>query len=183
MHTCVWGESPLAEGQLVPQVTLKDAQGKDTPLSNALGGKPTLLVIYRGGWCMYCNRHLKVLKDIQPALKAQGIQIIGISPDPVDALNKSTGKLKLDYQLLSDHEFKAIRAFGLGFIMDAATIKKYREYKIPLYSPPGMDEKVLPVPAVYLVDAAGRVVMSHYDPDYKQRLTPEKILAAAQSMK
>lgn len=41
---------PLMVGAPLPAVQLKTAAGEDFDLGSALAAKPTILVLYRGGW-------------------------------------------------------------------------------------------------------------------------------------
>jgi hypothetical protein len=41
---------PLLIGSTVPEVTLKTGDGTDIDLRSATAKKPTILIIYRGGW-------------------------------------------------------------------------------------------------------------------------------------
>jgi peroxiredoxin len=42
---------------------------------------------------------------------------------------------------------------------------------------------MLPHPSVFIVDKAGVIRFAHVNPDYKDRLDPAKILAAARGVK
>ena len=70
-------------------------------------------------------------------------------------------------------------SFGLAFRLDDDTVERYKGFGINLVTPPGQDGKVLPVPAVFVVDAAGKVAYRHFDANYNRRLEPDKLLAAA----
>jgi len=41
----------------------------------------------------------------------------------------------------------------------------------------------LPIPATYVVDTDGTVVLSHVDPDYTNRLEPDDVVAALRHLK
>ena len=41
---------PRLIGSTVPDVALRAGDGSDTTLRGAMGGKPTVLILYRGGW-------------------------------------------------------------------------------------------------------------------------------------
>ena len=41
---------PLAVGERIPPVLLRDPKGRPVPLDSALGSEHTALVFYRGGW-------------------------------------------------------------------------------------------------------------------------------------
>ncbi len=42
--------TPLAVGDRAPVVTLRDVDGRSTPLGAYVGDSPVALVFYRGGW-------------------------------------------------------------------------------------------------------------------------------------
>jgi peroxiredoxin len=170
---------PLGEGQVVPKVMVETVSGDRKDLREVVTRQPTVLVFYRGGWCMYCRQQLGQLKMIQPNLEALGYQTVAVSPDRPAKLRETVGKLKLDYTLLSDASADAVRAYGLGFTLDADTRETYKGYGIDLEEASGYSHHILPVPAVYLVGSDGVVDFLHYDPNYKKRLSPEELLAEA----
>jgi peroxiredoxin len=172
---------PLGVGAGVPRLTLRDAQGRPVDLNAAIAKQPTVLVFYRGGWCMYCNAQLAKLQAIHSELTNQGYQILGISPDRPSNAAQSTGKHDLTYALLSDAQMEAARAFGVAFQVDETTIETYREYGINLEEASGEPHHLLPVPSVFLVGTDGVIRFAHANPDYKVRLDPQVLLAAAKA--
>jgi peroxiredoxin len=176
------GAVPLAAGARVPAVTVQTIEGTGLDLAAAVAEKPTLLIFYRGSWCPYCNRHLAALAEIEPELLKLGYQILAVSPDEAPGLRASAEKNHLNYRLLSDRAMRASAAFGLAFRVDAPTVEKYRGYKIDLPPVPGEPAaRWLPVPAVYVIGRDGVVKYVHTDPDYKARLAPADVLAAARA--
>ena len=163
---------------MIPSVTVKTSAGADFPLKEKIVGHPTVLLFYRGGWCPYCNRHLADVQTVEKELVALGYQILAISADPPELLAATAEKGKLTYTLLSDADMQAAGAFGLAFALDDATVKKYKGYGIHLTAQQG-DRFWLPVPAAYVVDANGKIVFAHSNPDYKQRLSGVDLLKAA----
>lgn len=173
---------PILLGSAMPDVPLQSVDGKATTLGQQVAGKPAILVFYRGGWCPYCNLQLSDLRLITAEAKALGYQIIAISPDQPEELGKTMTKDKLDYSLLSDSKADALRAFGIGFRVDDATIEKYKGYGIDLEKSSGESHHALPVPSVFIVDAAGLLQFSYVHPDYKVRVPGTVILAAAKAI-
>jgi peroxiredoxin len=173
---------PILLGSSMPDVDLTRVDGKTTTLKEQVNGKPAILVFYRGGWCPYCNLQLSDLRLIAVEAKALGYQIIAISPDRPEELGKTMTKDKLDYTLLSDSKADALRAFGIGFVLDGATIDKYKGYGIDLEKSSGEGHHALPVPSVFIVDAAGTVQFSYVHPDYEVRVPGTVILAAAKAV-
>ena len=84
---------------------------------------------------------------------------LAISADRPDQLRVSTTDLGLTYPIYSDAGLALARSLGIVF-------------QKPGKSP-------LPVPAVYLLDAGGRILFQHVDPNFAERLDPSVILAAA----
>jgi len=173
---------PVGEGAIAPSARMKNVDGRDVVMTTVYQRKPTVLVFYRGGWCPYCNTHLEELATHADQLREMGFQIVGISPDRPSELAKSIDKLDLDYTLLSDADAELTRAFGLAFKVGQPTIEQYKGYGIDLEASSGYDHHILPVPAVYLIDTAGRIRFAFWDADYKNRLSGQKLLAVARKM-
>lgn len=170
---------PLKVGAKVPDSTLHGLDAKETTLKRVLGGKPTVLIFYRGGWCPFCNAHLSDLAKIEGDVRARGYQIVAISPDTPAELNKTMTKDHLTYRLFSDSSAEAMKKFGVAFRVDDGTFTKYRDqYKIDLERSSGQSHHILPVPSVFVVDREGVIVFAHSDADYKVRLKGEEILKA-----
>lgn len=175
---------PLKAGDKVPAVTLRDSSGASIRLPEALVGKKTVVVFYRGGWCPFCNRHLAELAGIQGDLAQLGYQTIAISPDRPEEIAKAEAQGKSEFRRLSDSKADAIRAFGLAFRVDDKTFETYRDqYKIDLEKSSGETHHLLPVPAVFLTDEKGTIRYAYTNPDYRVRLKAADLLAAARSSK
>jgi len=177
---------PLAVGARLPAAEIRALDGATINLADLAAGRPTLVVFYRGSWCPYCNKHLAALQEIEPDLLALGVQIIALSPDDLPGLEKSRGQNHLNYRLFSDRAMHAADAFGLAFRVDATTRQKYAAYGIalaPIPGDPDPEARWLPVPAAYLIDRKGTVKFAFADPDYKVRLAPAELLAAARAAK
>lgn len=173
--------NPIMVGDKLPEVALKNTKGKTVKLSGLIQAKPTVLIVYRGGWCPYCNTHLANLRKIEDELKSLGFQILAVSPDQPKFLNETVTKNKLGYTLLSDSDMAVAKALGLAFKVDEPTLKKYDEYGIDLEEASGQSHKLLPVPAAILVNAQGEVTFTFVAPNYKVRLDNDVLLAAAKA--
>lgn len=170
---------PLKLGATAPDASLKTLDGKDIKLKNALGGKPTVVIFYRGGWCPFCNAHLSELAKIEGDIRKQGYQIIAISPDLPAELAKMADKDHLTYKLFSDSTAEAMKKFGIAFRVDDATFTKYRDnFHIDLEKSSGQTHHILPVPSVFIVDKKGKITFVHSDADYKVRLKGADVLRA-----
>jgi peroxiredoxin len=172
---------PLPIGVHVPaEIVVWTVEGRATTLHEVMNARPAVLVFFRGGWCPYCDLQLSELRQVEAQLKSIGYQIIAIGPDSPASMRARMVKDEIGYRLLSDNSLSLIKAFGIAFQVDAAKIARFRAYT-------GLDEssgelhRLLPVPAVYLVDAAGTVQFQYVNPDYRVRMPKELLLAAAQA--
>ncbi|MBL4941561.1 MAG: AhpC/TSA family protein [Colwellia sp.] len=175
-------------GQQIPAtVEVTTIEGKKLPLGQVLNNKKTILFFYRGGWCPFCNTQLGQLKQIEGQLTKLGFQLIGISTDNEQALQKSIGKNQLNYQLLADFNSVISQAFGLAFYSSQKVTDRYvaaLDLKNPLQKNKAGDQRlVLPVPAIYVVDSKGLVQFNYVNPNFKVRLHETLLLKAAELVK
>ncbi len=178
---------PLLNGQQVPAVNVTTVSGDKVSLASQLANKKTVLFFYRGGWCPFCNTQMGQLKAVEEDLKKLGFQLVGISTDAPENLQKSIADKALNYTLLSDYHCEVSSAFGLSFFTSQKVTDRYIE-KFKLDNPlqknqAGEARLVLPVPAVYVLDASGLVQFSYVNPNYKVRLNEELLLLAAKLVK
>ena len=151
---------PLKAGGAAPSAPLKGSDGKETSLKEVAAGKPTVLIFYRGGWCPYCNIHLKELIQVEGELRKIGYQLIALSPENPGDVKGTIDQNELTYKLFSDVNAENSKAFGLAFSNNG---------------------QVLPVPAVYLIDKTGKIVYAHSNPNYTDRLSGGSILKEAKA--
>lgn len=173
---------PLLVGSQIPSVSVKTADGKSIRLESHLKDKKTVLIFYRGGWCPYCNRQLSGLKDIEADLKKLGFQIVAVSSDLPEKLSDTSQKDKLSYELLSDSDAIASRAFGIAFKVTETNRLMMKTVGIDIEKASGNAAHILPVPSVFVVNKAGTIVFSYVNPNYKIRLSSEVVLSAAKTM-
>jgi len=173
--------NPLMIGQSIPESELKTTDGEMFNLKHAVEKQKIVLIYYRGGWCPYCNVHLKQLEEIEPKLRELGYRIIAVSADKPSNVQQSIDKDQLTYTLLSDASMKTAEAFGIAFKVDKPTLKKLDSYNIDLEEASGQKHHMLPVPSVFLIGTDGIIDFVYANPDYKVRLEPEVLLAAAEA--
>ncbi|MHC4618187.1 MAG: peroxiredoxin-like family protein [Planctomycetota bacterium] len=172
---------PLLVGARLPELSLKTVDARPFDLSAAIAEKPAVIIFYRGGWCVYCNTQMARLLQIEQQIRDLGFQIIAISPDKPEKLAETMDKHQMGYTLLSDSTMTAAKAFGIAFELDDATIAKYAEYGINLDDASGQSHHLLPVPSVFVVGTDGIIKFEYVNPDYKVRIAPEVLLAAAKA--
>ncbi|HRK22937.1 MAG TPA: peroxiredoxin-like family protein [Fimbriimonadaceae bacterium] len=174
---------PLKAGAAAPDASLRTLDGKSILLSEVSNGKKTALIFYRGGWCPFCNTHLKELAVVEEDLKNMGFQIVALSPDTPESIAKMLGKTKVSYTLLSDSKAEATKRFGIAFRVDDNTFSMYRDrFRLDLEKESGESHHILPVPSVFLIDGKRQIRYAYSNPDYKVRLKGADILTAAKGI-
>jgi peroxiredoxin len=102
----------LAVGAEVPRLFLSDESGRPIELQRALGAR-TLIVFYRGSWCLFCRSELADFEAHRREFARLGTTLIGISSEQSEGNRELRAKLGLNYPLLSDPDLKAIDTFGV----------------------------------------------------------------------
>ncbi|MCW9028339.1 MAG: AhpC/TSA family protein [Kangiella sp.] len=173
--------TPLLIGQQAPDIHLWDTEGKPFRLLDKVKQKPTILLFYRGGWCPFCNAQLSQIQEIESELVEMGYQLLAISPDTPDELVQTREKRNLSYELISDFQLAATRGFGLSFHIDDGYAGKIEELGGMAAKAEGDSKSTLPVPAVFILDKDGVIKFEYINPNYKVRIEPELLLAAAKT--
>ena len=93
-------------------------------------------------------------------IRLQGLGIVAISYDSVDATRQFTERAHLSFPLLSDTDSAVIKHYG---ILNDTVDPKSAFYGIPY-------------PGTYLVDAKGVITAKYFEDDYKSRDTSASIL-------
>ena len=168
--------SPLLIGETIPQDIIANMNSGNKNLATLVREKPSVILFYRGGWCPYCNRHLSAIGEAEKAITDLGYQVIAISPDTEDELNKSARKKKLNYALFSDSDGSLAKAMGIAF-------KAPERYKSMLRkNSAGKNTGFLPVPSVFVVDKKGVIVFEYIAPNHKERISAGLLTGALKSL-
>lgn len=116
--------------QALPDITFKDADGKDIALSN-FKGKTVLLNLW-ATWCAPCREEMPALNRLQQALGSDKFEVVALSLDRqgVEATRKFLTEVKAD---------------ALKLYIDA-TAKQ------------GLELKIVGMPTTILIDADGKEV-------------------------
>jgi len=109
--------------------------------------------------------------------RLKDVRTVVISQDPPDKNKGVVAKQKLSFPIYADPDLEAAKAFGLVFQVDDTTRERYKQYGIDLVALYGRDTPLMPTPAVFILNAEGKVAFSYVNPDYRVRLAPEVIKA------
>jgi peroxiredoxin len=172
---------PLLVGTKAPDFTVKDVQNQPFQFIAGAQAKPIILSFFRGGWCPYCNLHLSEMRLAEKQLRDMGFDIWFISIDKPEFLLESLDDPDIGYTIYSDSSLDATRAYGLAFRVDDEMNQRYLKYNIDLEKASGETHHVLPAPATYIIGSDGMINFAYINPNYKVRLHPDVLLAAARA--
>ena len=171
---------PIRVGSAVPPSEVRTVDGEAVNLRSKLLGAPSVLLVYRGGWCPICTRQFAELRHATETLTELGVQLFAISVDDPERL--AAGREEdTSFTLLSDFELNASTDLGLAFQVEESYLGVLDDYGIDPSGNALATEGVLPVPAVFVVDKNAVVTFSYANPDYRVRLDPDVLVAAARS--
>ena len=119
------------------EFSLPTADGKRISLQD-YRGRPVLLVFYLGHGCLHCLDQLNAISPAVADFKSAGIEVLAISADSAEALEKTQAKSR------------ATGGFSFPLVADASreVFKAYRAYD-------GFENT--PLHGVFLLDGAGLV--------------------------
>ena len=164
--------SRLLIGEKIPKQDLVSVDDKAVSTTEIFN-KKTVLIVYRGGWCPYCNSQLMEMQEIENQIIGLGYQIVAVSPDSPKFLKETTTEDKLNYQLFSDSDGGFSQALGIAFKRDKPKLEKYSEGKNPGF---------LPVPTVYVINENREIEFLYINPDYSKRLKGDLLLAVLKNL-
>lgn len=170
--------SVLKVGETAPAFKAKDANGNEVELSRLLKKGPVVLYFYRGQWCPFCNKQLSQLQDSLQLLTARGAQVVVVSPETQENIEKTVGKTKASFPIVHDQNFTIMKAYRAAFSVDEATALRYKNFGLDLLQANGADQNVLPVPATYIIGQNGTIKYAYFNPDYRKRVSVKQVLQA-----
>lgn len=171
----------LKVGDRAPDFSLANAKGVVVSLSSVLARGPAVVSFYRGGWCPYCNLQLRSYQALLPELALLGVSILAVSPQLPDASLSTAEREALTFDVLSDIGNDVARQFGLVYPLPQELRDALSSNNKALPRINGDDSWELPVPATYVIAQNQRISLAFLDVDYRQRLSPQRLLAVLQA--
>jgi peroxiredoxin len=173
----------LKAGSDAPYFEAKTAHGETYVLEQALKQGPVVIIFYRGHWCPICNKHLGKLQDSLELITEKGAQVVAVSPEKPELLNKTAEKTGAAFTLLYDEDYHIANAFDVTFRPDSMQRIMYNTMLgAKLKRAHSDDSQRLPIPATFVISKDGKIVWRQFDPDYKKRSSVEEILIVLSNM-
>ncbi len=129
----------IQEGDAAPAFSLPASGGRMVS-STALQGRPYVLYFYPKADTSGCTKEACAFQEALPQLGKLGLEVIGVSPDPIKPIEKFAAKYNLTFPLASDETKETAQAYGV-WVEKAMYGRKYM----------GIER------STFLVDAKGRI--------------------------
>ena len=174
------GENAPKPGDPMPLFVLPDETGHLVSLTDLLAQGPVVVTFHRGHWCPYCRISINTLAKAQLRIQALGARMVAIVPDRQQFAAEMKQESGVNFPILTDMDNGYAMSLNLA-IWVGAEMKEYMTSigrNLPDYQ--GNDSWILPIPATFVVAQDGRVRACFTDPDYRQRMTIEDLIAALQ---
>ena len=174
----------LQPGDIAPDFILPNVDGRSVRLYSELERGPVVLVYYRGGWCPFCNIHLRGFQKSLAEFKAAGAQVVAISPQLPDHSLTTQVEAELAFPVLSDVGLNTARAFRVAFELPKALLDLHADFDVVLENTNGAEgAKELPMPATFVIRADRTIVYAHVEADFMRRSEPLEVLKLVRELK
>ena len=102
----------IEEGTKAPDFTLPDQDGREVSLAD-FAGRTLVLYFYPRAATPGCTTQACGIRDRAADYEAAGAVVVGVSPDPVDAIKKFHGGQSLNFTLLADEDHSVSERYGV----------------------------------------------------------------------
>ena len=100
-------------GNKAPVFTLSNQKGEKVALKDFAGKKNVVIYFYPKALTPGCTTQACGIRDTQAELDKRDTVVFGLSPDPVDKLQKFIDKHDLNFDLLSDEDHAIADKYGV----------------------------------------------------------------------
>jgi peroxiredoxin len=144
----------LKPGDTFPALTVTPPGAPALELPEALAGHFAVVLFYRGAWCPYCNAQLRAFQRAHDNLAGLDARVVALSVDD-DATTRA---------LIAKHGLE----FPVGYGADALSVARVTGAFVN-------DAPTYLQSTGFVLDAAGRVIVSVYSSGAIGRLVPDDV--------
>src|SRR5277367_5080456 len=152
----------LNPGDEFPSLTVTLPGDGTLLLPSALAGSFGVVLFYRGSWCPYCNAQLRAFQRASESLAEVGAKVIALSVDDEATTRELIAKHGLTFRVGHSADARAIAELTGAFVNPD-----------PVYLQS----------TGFVLDPAGKVVVSVYSSGAIGRLVPEDIAGLARYLR
>ncbi len=152
--------SALKAGDEAPAFSLPDQDGKNVFLTD-FKGKRLIVAFHRGAMCPWCVKQLKLVQGKLADIRSAGGEVVFISADSVETNKQAATQHSIEFPLLADSQFAAIKAFGLLHVTEL----------------PGIN-MTLARPALFFINTDGTIAAAFQPDDFRRIFSADDVMAS-----
>jgi len=172
------GENAPRPGETMPPFVLPDETGRLVSLESLIGQGPGVVMFYRGHWCPYCRLNVSAVIKAKDRIQALGGKIVAIMPETQKYAAHFKSESGAPFPVLTDLDNGYALSLNLAILL-GTEIQQLLSY-LDLSAFHGNDGWVLPIPATFVVGRDGLVKARFVDPDFRNRMEIDDLIAAVQ---
>ncbi|MET3105976.1 peroxiredoxin [Oxalobacteraceae bacterium GrIS 1.18] len=173
----------LKVGDVAPEFTLPDADGKLVSSSVLLAAGPLVVSFYRGIWCPFCNLELTALEEVRSDIESRGASLVAISEQTAPNSRRSQRQNGLGFPILGDHAGEVAALFGVRWTLPDYLRETHKALGADLTQFNGEDSWTLPMPARFVITQDRKIVYAEVNADYTRRPEPSAIFPVLEQLK
>lgn len=171
--------SGLPEGMYAPLFTAKDVAGNDVDLRATLKQSTVILVFIQGSWSRHDRKFLQRIQDSIAIIGQAPAQVIAITPERDIYLEKLKARVGAEFKIVNDADGSITANYEVNYHLTKAHRRRYNLFNgAKLDTRNAYDNRILPVPAVYVVSPSAKIVYRYFNYDRRQRPTIAELLQA-----
>jgi peroxiredoxin len=165
-------------GEMAPLFRLRCWRGGFINLSDLLDRGPVVVSFFWGDWCPFCIRQLQALATALPEIERLGATLVALSPQAQSKSFSPGSDGEPPFPILQDPGCEIAARYRIAFTVPQQFRAAYLALGYPNSAKTRSKGWVLPIPATYVLDGTGLVVLSYLDADYTTRLEPTEMIVA-----
>ena len=162
-------------GEKAKDFTLKNINGKDFTLFEALKERPVVLFWYRGGWCPYCNMQLAYYQKYYEEISDAGALLVGIAPENSKMGLETKEDNEISFQLLTDSNNIIAHKYNIVYKVKP-TLYSLMDQRFDLKDYYADTNEELPLTVLYVIDREGVIRYAFIDEDFSKRAEPKEFI-------
>ena len=172
------GSTAPAPGEPMPEFLLPDSSGRLVSLDDLLAEGPVVISFNRGHWCEYCRIELTAFRQGLNEIATHGAKVVSIMPELEVFTTKVAANTDNAFKILSDIDNGYALTVGLAIWLGERVRMLYLSHGLNLERFQNTANWFVPIPATFVVGRDGVIVARHVDPDFRNRMDIEDIVAA-----
>lgn len=174
----------LKKGNSAPTFTVVDAKGETIQLDN-YRGKKVFLAFFRYASCPVCNFRMNEIIQNYEAIQAKGYVFIAVFESSNPTLQDYLKETEVPFPIIGDPSMELYKKYGVqrsfwrmvGSMFDKKTKHNLKEGKLLVKGKNlKRDGNMSRIPADFIIDENGQIVMAYYGKNISDHLPLETIL-------